>query len=303
MARIRGVPHAFPYQGSKRQLASYIISCIPSNTKRLIEPFAGSAAITVAVAKLDLAKSFCINDIHKPLIRLWYDIISNPKKLLAGYRKLWMEQAEQERAFYDKVRDHFNITHDSASFLYLLARCVKAAIRYNSKGEFNNSPDNRRKGMHPDLMESNLLFISEILKGRTIVSCKDYREVLGNAVRNDVIYMDPPYQGVCGTHNHRYCQGIEFEEFVHALKQLNDRGISYILSYDGRLGQKEYGRPLPYELGLFKKEIVVGRSTQATLLGRDHNTVESLYLSSSLLNRLEKTPAILREQSQSFLFV
>jgi len=302
MARIRGVPHAFPYQGSKRQLASYIISCIPSKTKRLIEPFAGSAAITVAAAQLDLAKSFYINDIHKPLIRLWDDIISNPKKLLAGYRKLWTEQAGQERVFYDEVRDHFNKTHDSDSFLYLLARCVKAAIRYNGKGEFNNSPDNRRKGMHPDLMESNLLFISEILKGHTIVSCKDYREVLGNADKNDVVYMDPPYQGVCGTHNHRYCQGIEFEEFVNTLKQLNDKSISYILSYDGRLGQKEYGRPLPLELGLFKKEIVVGRSTQATLLGRNHNTIENLYLSPGLLSRLGKTPAALREQPQTYLF-
>ena len=255
VARIRGVPHAFPYQGSKRQLASYIISCFPNKSKRLIEPFAGSAAITVAAAQLDLAKSFHINDVHKPLIQVWDNIISNPKKLLDGYRKLWIEQAGQERAFYDKVRDHFNRTHDSASFLYLLARCVKAAIRYNSKGEFNNSPDNRRKGMHPDLMESNLLFISELLKGRTTVSSKDYREVLADADRADIIYMDPPYQGVCGTHNHRYWKGIEFEEFVSTLATLNDKDISYILSYDGRMGQKEYGKPLPHKLGLFKKEI------------------------------------------------
>ena len=33
--------------------------------------------------------------------------------------------------------------------LYLLARCVKAAVRYNASGEFNQSPDNRRRGMPP----------------------------------------------------------------------------------------------------------------------------------------------------------
>ena len=50
MSAVRGVPHPFPYQGSKRQLARQIVSCVPAQTKRLIEPFVGSGAITLATA-------------------------------------------------------------------------------------------------------------------------------------------------------------------------------------------------------------------------------------------------------------
>src|SRR5437588_10922330 len=62
---------------------------------------------------------------------------------------LWLEQAGQEREYYDQVRDRFNESNEPHHFLYLLARCVKAAVRYNGEGKFNNSPDNRRLGMRP----------------------------------------------------------------------------------------------------------------------------------------------------------
>jgi DNA adenine methylase len=48
-------------------------------------------------------------------------------------------------------------------FLYLLARCVKGSVRYNANGEFNQSPDNRRKGMRPDFMRSNIIAVSMLM--------------------------------------------------------------------------------------------------------------------------------------------
>jgi DNA adenine methylase len=45
------------------------------------------------------------------------------------------------------------------------------------------------------------------------------------------------------------------------------------------VGTKTFGHELPQELGLKKIEIEVGRSSQATLLGRAEMTVECLYLS------------------------
>jgi len=78
MAAIRGVPQPFPYQGSKRQLAREIVACLPPTTKRLIEPFAGSAAVTLASAYLRRANRFWLNDAHEPLMKpppqnLWVD--------------------------------------------------------------------------------------------------------------------------------------------------------------------------------------------------------------------------------------
>jgi DNA adenine methylase len=147
MGAVRGVPQPFPYQGSKRQLAKQIVECIPPDTKRLIEPFTGSAAVTLATAYLRNAQRFLLNDAHEPLMKLWKKIVNEPEELADEYKSLWLAQSGQEREYYDWVRDRFNQSDEPHYFLYLLARCVKAAIRYNGNGKFNNSPDNRRLGV------------------------------------------------------------------------------------------------------------------------------------------------------------
>ncbi len=99
--------------------------------------------------------------------------------------------------------------------------------------------------------------------------------------------MDPPYQGVCGERDPRYLKSVPFTEFVEVLETLNARDISYLVSYDGRTGDKVHGRRLPNVLRLHLVELDAGRSSQATLLGREEITVESLYLSSALADRLQ----------------
>ena len=58
------VPHPIPYQGSKRGLAPVILSYFPAHFARLVEPFAGSAAISLATAYRRLSDRFQINDAH-----------------------------------------------------------------------------------------------------------------------------------------------------------------------------------------------------------------------------------------------
>ncbi len=282
MPAIRGVPHPFPYQGSKRQLATQILSLIPEGTSRIHEPFLGSGAISIASAYTGKAEFFFLSDSHTPLARLWRAIIHRPHKLSDGYESLWQEQLGSEREFYDKVRARFNTSHEPECFLYLLARCVKAAIRYNGKGEFNNSPDNRRLGMNPDTMRANIRNTSELFRGRCEISSRDYRQTLDSIEQGDVVYLDPPYQGVCNTRDHRYHSGILFDEFVEYLQELNNRRALFIVSYDGRTGERSHGRELPRHLQATRLEVPVGRSSQSTLLGRSELTVESLYVSHDL---------------------
>ncbi len=280
------VPHPIPYQGSKRHLAQSIIAYFPSDLERLIEPFAGSAAVSLAAAYYQKGKAFLLNDINEPLMTLWAAIAERPEAIAEAYKELWHAQEGREREFYDLVRSQFNQTRRPEHLLYLLARCVKAAVRYNSHGEFNQSPDNRRKGTRPSTMREHLLAASMLFKGKVSLHTGDYHSVLKSTAIADLVYMDPPYQGVCGTRNPRYVSNFNYEDFVESLKILNYRRISYVISYDGRTGSKKFGQPLPSFLNLKHIEINAGRSSQATLLGRDVQTYESLYLSPALVARM-----------------
>lgn len=301
---IVGVPHPIPYQGSKRWIGKSIVSCFPQGCLRLIEPFAGSAAVTLAAAYYDRVRRFWVNDINAPLMELWRAIVERPHELADRYEHLWNAQKGRERAFYDEVRADFNREHRPDCFLYLLARCVKAAIRYNARGDFNNSPDNRRKGAHPETMRRHILATAALLSGKTVLTSSDYREILEAAAPTDVIYMDPPYQGVCQNRDQRYFRGVGPEEFATALQDLNKHNIPFIVSYDGRTGDKIYGRPLPASLDLIHLEVDAGRSTQATLLGRATITYESLYLSPALMAAIGRLPPALnaKPQQASFAF-
>ena len=279
-------PHIVQYQGSKRNLAPQILQYIPKRFNRLIEPFAGMAAITIAVAKQRRADHYLLNDLNEPLVNVLKECIKHPQRLIDDYTRVWSEQLTYQGGsvehFY-KVRDDFNKGNQSAAnMLYLLARCVKGSVRYSSSGQFNQSPDKRRMGTNPKNLARNVFLISSYLKGKTEFSSVDYREVTRNARRGDVVYMDPPYQGVCSLRDNRYFSGIDFNDFVECVDDLNRRGIDFIISYDGTCGDKQYGIDLPKELGLRKIMLNAGLSSQSLLLGKKETTVEALYLSHHL---------------------
>jgi DNA adenine methylase len=284
------VPHPIPYQGSKRNLAKYILPFFPLEIGTLFEPFSGSAAISIAAAAYGKASRFHLNDVNQPLIALWNEIIYRPNEIAAQYEYLWSEQQGNERKYYDIVRDNFNKTKRPDYLLYLLARCVKASVRYNASGDFNQSPDNRRLGRKPQQMKDDILAVSSLLRNKTDLTSGDYKEILDIATSKDLVYMDPPYQGVCATGDPRYFSGIDFDEFMQELNEMNKKDVPFILSYDGRTGKKSYGEILPDELGMYRLEVDAGRSTQATLLGRDDVTYESVYLSKNLVEKLHLAP-------------
>jgi DNA adenine methylase len=279
------LPHPIPYQGSKRNLATKILSFISMRKfRRLYEPFAGSAAFTIAAAHAEIADEYFIGDSLAPLIDIWSHVISAPDMLADAYERLWYGQIENNASYYNKIRDKFNRSHDPASLLYLLARCVKNSPRFNQQGSFNQSPDKRRLGMHPNKMRDEILGASAIFTRRTTAICADFEIAIAEASNDDVIYMDPPYEGTSAGGDKRYHQGLDRNRLIRVLADLNKRGIPFLLSYDGRCGEKMYGAELPEFLNLMRIELNAGRSSQSTLNGRTDVTIESLYVSNNLIN-------------------
>lgn len=280
---MKKAPHVIPYQGSKRKLAENILAYMDFEIETLYEPFVGSGAITLAAAANQKAKKFVVADKLEPLAELWKLIISDPERLTKEYSKLWNEQLADPAAYYKKVRDDYNQTKSPSDLLYLVARCVKNAVRFNGNGGFNQGPDNRRLGLKPDKLKREAELMSRLLKGRIKICSGDFRDTIANATSNDLIYMDPPWQGTSGKRDPRYAYLLNIDELIEELDSLNKRNIPYMLSFDGTCGDRKYGTELPEHLRLKRVRLYAGRSSQSTLLGRDDVTIESLYLSPALV--------------------
>lgn len=290
---MKRAPHVIPYQGSKRRLAEDILHFMDFEIDTLYEPFVGSGAITLAAAANQKANKFVVADKLEPLADLWRLIVDDPERLVEEYSRLWHDQLDDPASFYKEVRRDFNREQSPSSLLYLVARCVKNAIRFNGNGEFNQGPDNRRLGLKPDKLKREAALMSSLLKGRIKILGGDFRDAISKATPNDLVYMDPPWQGTSGRRDSRYAHLLDIDQLVEELADLNQREVPYMLSFDGACGEKSYGAELPDYLQLKKVELHAGRSSQATLLGRNDVTIESLYLSPGLV---AKTKAINRRK-------
>jgi DNA adenine methylase len=272
------LPQPIPYQGSKRRLGKAILATLGDRRfDRLIEPFAGSAAVSLLAASRGLARRFVLGDTLGPLVDLWRGILAGPEGLARDYEALWSDPTDRDTQFA-RVREDFNREGGAARLLYLLARCVKNAPRFNAAGAFNQSPDRRRAGTDPRRMRRSLLAAHRLLAGRAVVFCDEHRRTLQLARPTDLVYLDPPWQGTSTGRDRRYRDGLDRASVIAALEDLNARRIPFLLSYDGRLGDRDYGPSLPAHLAR-RLDLLAGRSSQATLLGRQDETVESLYLS------------------------
>ena len=285
MPSLADVPHPFPYQGSKRALAHAIIRLLPQDTTELVEPFAGSAAISIAARHSGAALSASISDVNEPLMALWCRILDDPDGLADDYERIWQEQLADPRRYYDHARREFNANGSPQLLLYLLNRCVKASVRYSRTGGFNQSADHRRLGAKPATVRRRLTATAAAMKGAT-ANAQDFADALLGTPPGGVCYLDPPYQGVTDVADHRYLRGLPRADFEPVLAEAVRREVSFVVSYDVVTDDKRYGEQLSSKLGLTHLHLHAGRSSQGTLSGSSIDTVESLYLSPALVGRL-----------------
>ncbi len=287
------IPHVLPYQGSKRKLAPQILELIDFHVDTLYEPFAGSAALTIAASNQEIANKYVFGDKLGVVSDLWDLVINDPASLADEYEKIWTSQLDDPTKYYNFIRAEFNKVHNPCYFLYLAARCVKNAIRFNSQGDFNQGMDKRRLGTNPKKMRKEIFETHSLRTGKSEVRKGDFTEIIKDAMPNDLIYMDPPWQGTSEKSNPRYAFLLQLDELIANFEDLNKRNIPYIVSFDGVCGDKSYGKDLPAYLNLKKLLINAGRSTQSTLLGHDSVTLESLYLSKAFV---EKSSNLIRDE-------
>lgn len=177
------------WAGGKSKLAPFIQINLPGCTRRrLIEPFAGSAALSLA---LDF-DAYLLNDSNADLINLYRILKREKQEFIAYARSFFTPDNNQESRFYT-LREQFNqsqeLTERSALFIYLNRHAFNGLCRYNGKGAFN-VPFGRYKA--PYFPETEMLgFIRK--SDHIELMCGDFQTALAMAGDDDVVYCDPPY--------------------------------------------------------------------------------------------------------------
>lgn len=259
------------WSGSKRSQAAEILKHAPEQYNTYYEPFVGGGAILYA---LNPPQAVC-GDICEPLIQLWKSIKNQPEELAEAYRIRWKKLQDEGYTAYYVIRDDFNKTKSPEDLLFLSRTCVNGLIRFNANGDFNNSLHHTRPGIHPDSLRKIILDWSEHIKGAEFWA-EDYQKTTAQAKEGDLIYLDPPYFHTVG----RYygTTSIDFEEFMDFLDGLNQRGIKYMLSFDGKRGETDYTVELPKELYRHHYFIASGNSSFKKVMDKESQQVyESLY--------------------------
>lgn len=263
------VPSLIKWTGSKRSQAAAICDVMPTY-QRYFEPFVGSGAVLYAAA----CPGSVAADLYEPLIKLWQAVQSRPEDVIENYRDQWHRLQQDLPDYFYAVRHRFNSTRDPLDLCFLMRTCVNGIVRFNDKGDFNNSFHLSRKGMVPDTFADVVRRWTRRLEGVTFL-CQDYESTVSQAQPTDFVYFDPPYAG----NKQRYTADLDIQRFYAVIESLNSRGVRWAWSFDGQRGDEDLSHPVPPELYKRRLMLTSGNSAVAKVLnGPVEQVHESLYL-------------------------
>lgn len=244
------------------------------NDGTYFEPFVGGGAVLGALGP----RTSFAGDVIPELIEFWLAVKLRPSHMADAYEVDWnLLQSRGHLHFYE-VRDRFNELRKPEDLLFISRTCVNGLIRFNKNGEFNNSFHHSRPGISPRRLRK-VLDEWSLRVSKTEFVAGDYEITLDSAQPGDIIYFDPPYASTRG----RYQNGneLDLDRFWSNLDRLTQRGILWVLSFDGRAGSRDYSDVLeiPRQLSAVNLAMEVGSSPFPRVMnGRVDGVVESVFL-------------------------
>ncbi|MEY1238763.1 Dam family site-specific DNA-(adenine-N6)-methyltransferase [Providencia manganoxydans] len=200
--------------GSKVGVIEQLRQHLP-NTKRLVEPFAGSCAVMMNTDY----EQYLIADINEDLINFHLTMQSLPLDFLSN-AEYYFRTFNQENSYYN-IRDIFNRTKKNmtmkgaaVNFLYLNRHCYNGLCRYSERTGFNVPYGNYKK---PYLPKKEITFFLEKSQQASFYA-QTWQKTLDHVVRGDGIYCDPPYLNTFSRYN---SNGFSLQEHENLAKTLN----------------------------------------------------------------------------------
>jgi DNA adenine methylase len=192
------------WAGNKYRCLNHIISKFP-DAPCLIEPFAGSAAISL---NSNYSK-YILGEKNPYLIDLYQHVKIEGIDFIKYCHQWFKPEYNQAEQFY-RLRTEFNHTQDkrlkSALFLYLNRHGFNGLCRFNRKGIFNVPFGSYTKPYFP---HQEMLHFHEKAKQTTFM-LGDFEQCFQLANPGDILYCDPPYHPISKTANFTMYINSEF---------------------------------------------------------------------------------------------
>ena len=187
------------WAGGKRSLIPALAHHFPDEIGTYWEPFVGGGAVFFAFAKR--IKHAFLSDTNEELV-LAYQVVKRDVEALieqlGQHKRRHGKRAGQTykdgKTYYGRVRasEPSDPVEIAARFIYLNKTCYNGLYRVNSQGKFN-VPEGRYK--NPDICNADRLHeTSQALQNATI-RVGDFASIVQPG-RHDLVYCDPPYDGV-----------------------------------------------------------------------------------------------------------
>ena len=221
------------WAGGKRSLVPALGSYFPDEIGTYWEPFVGGGAVFFAFAKR--IKHAVLSDTNEELV-LAYQVVKNDVEALIEqlrrHKRKHEERAGQTysdgKTYYRRVRDAepSDPIEIAARFIYLNKTCYNGLYRVNSKGKFN-VPEGRYK--NPDICSAERLRETSHALENVIIRVGDFASIVQPG-RNDLVYCDPPYDGVFTSYQASGFSGSDQERLRNAAAAWTRSGARVVLS-------------------------------------------------------------------------
>ena len=219
------------WAGGKTRFVHEIISRLPTlpPDATYFEPFLGAGSVFLAYAP----PRAVLSDLNPDLIRAFTSVRECPEEVV---KKLYAFRHRDSDANYYRVRTRFNNGGDeclqAARFIYLNQTSFNGIYRVNNQGLYNVPYGYKLEPNIPGKKE--LAAASQLLKGADI-KLADFKQVLTDAKRGDVIYLDPPYPPLNGTSFFTHYTKERFAdedqiEVARTANSLRERGCSVVIT-------------------------------------------------------------------------
>lgn len=182
------------WAGGKSKFVHQIVSRLPLARPEATyyEPFLAAGAVFLAY----VPQRACLSDFSSHLVDTFSAVRDHPAEVASKLHALHSRDSEEA---YSRIRDQFNKRGrpclQAARLIYLNQTSFNGIYRVNRRGEYNVPYGFKANPKVPgkEALES----ASRILKGTTFMMA-DYKQALGNALRGDVVYLDPPFPPLNG---------------------------------------------------------------------------------------------------------